>query len=309
MLTARQQRIKDLVAQPYGDLVHEGQLLDPVCRDIEALLLSSQQRVTGDVHVLLSPGNLFVEGVESPYSLMAASKGVYGEAAGRMDGQRCARLLEDRLADGRVLHPRRRAGRARRGQEAVKMAEMRSVVVDKIASVTQACGLSHEVRVAAEIPAEEGVVVVVEVLTNKSTYNTLELTSGRMAKVGKGDIVAGRARAPQGAVRLLRPRAREGQARRHHPDAQHRRRAGHLRLGQPRQGQAVRLPRARRCAHLPLPRRAHRRAGARRRQAPRPGRAPRHRGRAGGGAGRHLHGGRQDRRGLRDRSRACAIAA
>ena len=42
-----------------------------------------------------------------------------------------------------------------------------------------------------EIPAEEGVVVVVEVLTNKSTYNTLELTSGRMAKVGKGDIVAG----------------------------------------------------------------------------------------------------------------------
>jgi hypothetical protein len=68
---------------------------------------------------------------------------------------------------------------------------MRSVVVDKVASVTQACALSHEVRISAEIPAEEGVVVVVEVLTNKSTYNTLELTSGRMAKVGKGDIVIG----------------------------------------------------------------------------------------------------------------------
>jgi hypothetical protein len=68
---------------------------------------------------------------------------------------------------------------------------MRSIVVDKIASVTQACGLSHEVRVCADIPAEEGVVVAVEVLTNKSTYNTLELTSGRMAKVGKGDIVVG----------------------------------------------------------------------------------------------------------------------
>jgi hypothetical protein len=68
---------------------------------------------------------------------------------------------------------------------------MRSVVVDKVASVTQACGLSHEVRIAADIPSEEGVVVVVEVLTNKSTYNTLELTSGRMAKVGKGDIVVG----------------------------------------------------------------------------------------------------------------------
>ena len=70
-------------------------------------------------------------------------------------------------------------------------AGMRSVVVDKLASVTQACGLSHEVRIAADIPAEEGVVVVVEVLTNKTTYNTLELTSGRMAKVGKGDVVAG----------------------------------------------------------------------------------------------------------------------
>jgi argininosuccinate synthase len=85
--TPRQQRIKDLVAGPYGDLVHEGQLLDPVCRDIEALLLSSQQRVTGDVHVLLRPGCLFVEGTESPYSLMKASKGVYGEAVGEWTPQ------------------------------------------------------------------------------------------------------------------------------------------------------------------------------------------------------------------------------
>jgi hypothetical protein len=69
---------------------------------------------------------------------------------------------------------------------------MRSVVVDKVASVTQACGLSNEVRIATDhIPSEEGVVVVVEVLTNKSTYNTLELTSGRMAKVVKGDVVVG----------------------------------------------------------------------------------------------------------------------
>ena len=82
VLTGRQQRIKDLLATPYGDLVHEGQLLDPVCRDIEALLVSSQQRVTGEVHVKLETGNLFIEGVESPYSLMAASRGVYGEAAG-----------------------------------------------------------------------------------------------------------------------------------------------------------------------------------------------------------------------------------
>ena len=82
VLTARQQRVKESVALPYGDWVHEGQLLDPVCRDIEALFISSQQRVTGVVHVLFRPGSLFVEGVESVHSLMAASRGVYGESAG-----------------------------------------------------------------------------------------------------------------------------------------------------------------------------------------------------------------------------------
>lgn len=69
---------------------------------------------------------------------------------------------------------------------------MKTVVVDKIASVTQACNLGHEVRVAtSDIPCEEGVVLVVEVLNNKSNYNTLELTSGRMAKLSRGDVVVG----------------------------------------------------------------------------------------------------------------------
>ncbi|HQR49347.1 MAG TPA: hypothetical protein PL152_08415 [Steroidobacteraceae bacterium] len=72
------------------------------------------------------------------------------------------------------------------------VAQMRTVVVDKIASIAQACGLSHELRVAtSDIPCEEGVVLVVEILTNKSTYNQLELTSGRMAKVARGDVIVG----------------------------------------------------------------------------------------------------------------------
>ncbi len=82
VLTGRQARIKELVAAPYGDLVHEGHHLDPVCRDIEALLTSSQERVTGEVALLFRTGGAFVEGVTSPWSLMAASRGVYGEAAG-----------------------------------------------------------------------------------------------------------------------------------------------------------------------------------------------------------------------------------
>ncbi len=71
------------------------------------------------------------------------------------------------------------------------MSGMRTLVVDKIASVTQACGLSHEVRISADFACEEGIVLVVEILNNKSTYNTLELTSGRMAKIARGDIVVG----------------------------------------------------------------------------------------------------------------------
>ncbi|MDE2306409.1 MAG: hypothetical protein KGL34_12665 [Gammaproteobacteria bacterium] len=71
------------------------------------------------------------------------------------------------------------------------MSGMRSVVVDKIASVTQACALSHEVRISPNIVCEEGNLIVVEVLNNKSSYNTLELTSGRMAKVSRGDVVVG----------------------------------------------------------------------------------------------------------------------
>jgi hypothetical protein len=69
---------------------------------------------------------------------------------------------------------------------------MRTIVVDKVASVTQACGLGHELRIATEnLPSEEGIVVVVEILSSKANYNTLELTSGRMAKVNKDDIVVG----------------------------------------------------------------------------------------------------------------------
>jgi len=70
--------------------------------------------------------------------------------------------------------------------------QMRTVVVDKITSIAQACGLSHEVRIATQdIPCEEGVVLVVEILNNKSAYNTLELTSGRMAKAARGDVIVG----------------------------------------------------------------------------------------------------------------------
>ncbi|HEY2294505.1 MAG TPA: hypothetical protein VGM86_27720 [Thermoanaerobaculia bacterium] len=68
---------------------------------------------------------------------------------------------------------------------------MKTVLLDKIASVTRACGLKREVRVSADIPCEEGVVVAVRVLNDKITYSQIELPSGRMAQVKKGDVIAG----------------------------------------------------------------------------------------------------------------------
>ena len=104
-LTARQQRVKDSLAAVYGDLVHEGQFLDPVCRDIEASFARSQERVTGDAHLLLRPGALFVEGVSSPHSLKAASRAVYGEAAGEWTAAD-ARGFSRMLALPGMLHAR-----------------------------------------------------------------------------------------------------------------------------------------------------------------------------------------------------------
>ena len=65
---------------------------------------------------------------------------------------------------------------------------MRPIVVDKIASVALAADLAREIRIDSRIPCEEGVLIGVEVLTSKSSYNTLELTSGRMAQVKRGEF-------------------------------------------------------------------------------------------------------------------------
>lgn len=68
---------------------------------------------------------------------------------------------------------------------------MRTVLVDKVASVAQHSNLGHELRVADDIPCEEGVLVAARVKNNKNRYNQLELTSGRMAKVNAGDVIVG----------------------------------------------------------------------------------------------------------------------
>ncbi|MGE0640075.1 MAG: hypothetical protein AB7G12_06285 [Thermoanaerobaculia bacterium] len=68
---------------------------------------------------------------------------------------------------------------------------MKTVLLDKIASVTRNAALNREVRIGAEIPCEEGVVVAARVRQEKATYNQIELPNGRMAQVKRGDVVAG----------------------------------------------------------------------------------------------------------------------
>jgi argininosuccinate synthase len=79
VLTKWQLGWKDQLAQFYGNWLHEGQILDPVMRDIEAFLTHSQENVTGDVFVQLLPYRFHVIGIESAFDLMNSKFGKYGE--------------------------------------------------------------------------------------------------------------------------------------------------------------------------------------------------------------------------------------
>ncbi|HWI91776.1 MAG TPA: argininosuccinate synthase [Flavisolibacter sp.] len=79
VLTKWQLNWKDQLALFYGNWLHEGQILDPVMRDIEAFFESSQQNVTGEVFVQLLPYRFQIIGIESKYDLMSSKFGKYGE--------------------------------------------------------------------------------------------------------------------------------------------------------------------------------------------------------------------------------------
>ncbi len=105
VLTGAQLRAKEMLAETYGELVHGGRHADPACRDIEALFRSSQERVTGEVTVELRPGHLMVTGLSSPWSLMVASRSVYGESAGEWSGAE-ARGFSRLVGLPTILHAR-----------------------------------------------------------------------------------------------------------------------------------------------------------------------------------------------------------
>lgn len=79
VLTKWQLNWKDQLAQFYGNWLHEGQILDPVMRDIESFLENSQKNVSGSVFVQLLPYRFQIIGIESPFDLMNSRFGKYGE--------------------------------------------------------------------------------------------------------------------------------------------------------------------------------------------------------------------------------------
>lgn len=78
-LTKWQQYWKEQLGNWYGMFLHEAQYLEPVMRDIEAFLSSSQENVTGTVSIKLRPYSYQLIGIESPYDLMKSEFGEYGE--------------------------------------------------------------------------------------------------------------------------------------------------------------------------------------------------------------------------------------
>jgi argininosuccinate synthase len=80
VLTRWQGFWKDHLAQFWGDRLHEGQAFDPVMRDVETMIESSQRRVIGETRIRLDEGRFLVDGVRSPHSLMDLGVASYGES-------------------------------------------------------------------------------------------------------------------------------------------------------------------------------------------------------------------------------------
>ncbi len=87
VLTKWQLQWKDTLSQFYGNWLHEGQILDPVMRNIESFLTSTQENVTGKVFIQLLPYRFQVIGIESPFDLMNSRFGKYGEMNSGFTGE------------------------------------------------------------------------------------------------------------------------------------------------------------------------------------------------------------------------------
>jgi len=104
VLSKNQLKIKDQLAVSYGDLIHEGQYLDPSARDVEAFFESSQANVTGEVKVFMAPYRFYVEGITSSNDLMQSNFGQYGEINNAWTGEDTKGFVKILANQGRILN-------------------------------------------------------------------------------------------------------------------------------------------------------------------------------------------------------------
>ncbi|MEQ9402747.1 MAG: argininosuccinate synthase [Cyclobacteriaceae bacterium] len=107
VLSKHQLFIKDQAAAWYGNLMHEGQFLDPAMRDLESFLESSQKSVTGTVDVHLAPYRFHILGITSSNDLMQSSYGQYGEMNTAWSGQDArgfAKILSTQMKIFKAVH-------------------------------------------------------------------------------------------------------------------------------------------------------------------------------------------------------------
>ncbi|GAA4454834.1 argininosuccinate synthase [Rurimicrobium arvi] len=87
VLTKWQLYWKDQLSVWYGNFLHEGLMLDPSMRNIEAFLIDTQKHVSGKVFITLAPHRYILNGIESSYDLMNSGFGTYGEMNGAWNGE------------------------------------------------------------------------------------------------------------------------------------------------------------------------------------------------------------------------------
>ena len=213
VLTEDQRFWKDHLGDVYGRRLHQGLFHDPFQRDLEAFFTSSQARVSGTANIKLANGAILVDGVASPFSLMAASDARYGEmvGTGMTPGARSASPTRSRgrrasiAARGYGRDGRREEGRVGKrgirkygiGKYGIGKREIdgggvvRRCQLEKIASVTSRLGLDRNAVLGDEIPAVTGTVIAARVRNAKTQYNTLEDVHGRMVALHPGDVIAG----------------------------------------------------------------------------------------------------------------------
>jgi len=99
---------KRTLGELYGAALHEARFFDPIMRDIEAFLTSSQRTVTGVVNVRLYQGLAMVTGAKSPYSLLNSDVARYGETTGLWNGPEAAAFAKIYGLQDCLLHETRR---------------------------------------------------------------------------------------------------------------------------------------------------------------------------------------------------------